>query len=229
VVNQSSTRITGLASGHVFPLAISQDARRLLAGLITSNTDCKCCAAETTGPGGLEILTGHLPGGYFYPAPWTGDADGFFTRTTAGGDRVSLALFSLRDQTLTTVDAPGWDVEDVTVSADGRTVVWTVNEDGRSVLRGHRDGQPLNLPPVPDGVIEAMDICADGSVLALMIDTPSRPLQPAIASLTTGEPLRYLTPPACQTAFSAARYARTMQVPGQRRHPDPRPAVPACR
>jgi dipeptidyl aminopeptidase/acylaminoacyl peptidase len=94
-------------------------------------------------------------------------------------------------------------VEDVTVSADGSTVVWTVNQDGRSVLRGYRDGKPLDLPPVPDGVIETMDISADGTVLALMIDTPSRPRQPAIASLTTGQPLRYLTdprPPALRSA-----------------------------
>jgi dipeptidyl aminopeptidase/acylaminoacyl peptidase len=141
------------------------------------------------------------PEATFTPPPW--DGDGFFTRTTAGGDRVSLARYSLRDHSLTTVDAPGWDVEDVTVSADGRTAVWMVNEDGRSVLRARRDGKPLSLPPVPDGVIEAMDISADGSVLALMIDTPSQPLQPAVASLTSGEPLRYLTdprPPALRSA-----------------------------
>ncbi|HEX6524517.1 MAG TPA: prolyl oligopeptidase family serine peptidase [Streptosporangiaceae bacterium] len=191
----SSVRYTGLADGHVFPLAISPDAKRLLAGLITSNTDCQCCVGDVTASGDIEVLTGHLPGSYFYPGPWSGDGSGFFVRATAGGDRVQLAFFSMRDHTLTAVDAPGWDVEDVVVSADGRTVVWTVNQDGRSVLRGRRDNERLELPPVPDGVIEGMDISADGSVLALMINTPSRPLQPAIADLTSGEPLHYLTDP----------------------------------
>jgi dipeptidyl aminopeptidase/acylaminoacyl peptidase len=188
----SITRTEGLASGHVFPVAISPDARQLLAGLITSNTDCQCCLAETTGTAGPEVVTGHLSGGYFYPGPFAGD-DGFFTLTTADGDRVTLTRYSLTDRTLTTIDAPGWDVEAVTVSADSRTVVWTVNQDGRSILRGYRDGEPLDLPTVPDGVIEAMDISADGAMLAMMIDTPGRPLQPAIAFLRTGGPLRYLT------------------------------------
>jgi hypothetical protein len=146
LANLSSARYTGLADGHVFPLAISSDAKRLLAGLITSNTDCQCCVGDVTASGEIEVLTAHLPGSYFYPGPWTGDGSGFFVRTTAGGDRVQLAFFSMRDHTLTTVDAPGWDVEDVVVSADGRTVVWTVNQDGRSILRGRRDNERLELP-----------------------------------------------------------------------------------
>src|SRR5579859_84343 len=95
--------------------------------------------------------------------------------------------------TLTTVDAPSWDVEDVTVSADGRVVVWSVNEDGWSVLYGHRDGKPMDNLPAPGGVIRAMDISSDGSVLALLIDTPVRPLAVAVADLRTSSELRYLT------------------------------------
>ena len=164
-----------------------------MAGIYTTNVDYHCCLADLRNPGTAELLTGHLPAGIFYPGPWNADGSGFYLRTTSGGDRTRLAFFTLRDRTLTTVDAPAWDVEDVVVSADGRTVIWSVNEDGRSVLYGQRDSSPLTLAPIPDGVIEAMDICADGSVLSLMLDTASRPLAVAVADLESGEPVRYLT------------------------------------
>lgn len=195
-------RFTAQVNGIVFPVAISPDGRWVLAYAIVSNTECQCCLGDMTNPGKLEPVTASLPGEFFYPGPWSADSSGFFVRTTAEGDRVSLAYFSLDDRTLTTVDTPGWDVENVAVSGDGRTIVWSVNEDGRSVLYARRDGKRLEPPTVPDGVIEAMDICHDGSVLALMLDTPSRPLQVAIAELGTGAPIRYLTdvrPPALRS------------------------------
>jgi dipeptidyl aminopeptidase/acylaminoacyl peptidase len=136
---------------------------------------------------------------YAYPAPWSQDPAGFYVRATTDGDRTGLAFFSLEDRSLTPVDMPAWDVEDVTVSADGRTVIWSVNEDGWSVLHGRRDGKRMNDLPVPGGVIRAMDISADGAVLALLLDTPARPLGVSVADLSAGTPLRCLTgsnPPA---------------------------------
>jgi dipeptidyl aminopeptidase/acylaminoacyl peptidase len=47
-----------------------------------------------------------------------------------------------------------------------------------------------------------MDICADGSVLAMLLDTPARPLAVAVAELGAGTAIRFLTdaqPSALQT------------------------------
>ncbi len=201
----SEIRFSGPKPGITFPVALSPDGRHAVAGIYTTNVDYHCCLADLRHPGTAELLTGHLPAGIFYPGPWNTDGSGFYLRTTSGGDRTRLAFFTMHDRTLTTVDAPTWDVEDVVVSADGRTVIWSVNEDGRSVLYAQRDGYPLTLAPIPDGVIEAMDICADGSVLSLMLDTASRPLAVAVADLESGGSVRYLT----ESRSAAARSAVT--------------------
>ncbi|HXL95681.1 MAG TPA: S9 family peptidase [Streptosporangiaceae bacterium] len=195
----------GPRPGITFPVAISPDGRYAVAGIYTTNVNYHCCLADLHSPGQpAELLTGDLPAGIFYPGQWAADSSGFYLRTTSGADRTRLAIFALADRSLVTVDAPDWDVEDVTVSADGRTVVWSVNEDGRSVLYGQRDGSPLALPQIPDGVVEAMDLSADGSALALMLDTPARPQSVAVASLEPGGTLRYLTESRSATARSAA-------------------------
>jgi dipeptidyl aminopeptidase/acylaminoacyl peptidase len=52
-------------------------------------------------------------------------------------------------------------------------------------------------------VIKAMSISADGAALAVLLDTPARPAEIAIACLGAAEPVRYLTdtrPPAMQAS-----------------------------
>ena len=140
-------RIAGPRPGITYPVAMSPDGRHAVAGFRTTNVDHQCCLADLRNPGqAAELLTGDLPEGMFYPGPWKNDSSGFYLRTTPGGDRTRLAFFDLAGRTLVMVDAPGWDVDDVSVSADGSTVIWSVNEDGRSVLYGLRDGSPLPLP-----------------------------------------------------------------------------------
>jgi dipeptidyl aminopeptidase/acylaminoacyl peptidase len=141
----------------------------------------------------LELLTGHLPGSFFNPCSWSADGTGFFVWATGDGDRAYLGYFSVADRTLTAVDVPGWDVEDVAVSRDGRTVAWTVNQGGRSMLRARLDGAPVDTSPIPDGVVEAMDLSADGEVAVILLDTPALPLAAAVGTPGSAQPIRYLT------------------------------------
>jgi dipeptidyl aminopeptidase/acylaminoacyl peptidase len=108
------------------------------------------------------------------------------------------ALLTSQDVTiirrsLEIVDAPPWDVEDVVVSGDGRTAVLLVNEDGCSVLRVRRDGASLDVPSLPAGVVSGMSVSGDGSVVALLLDTPARPTEVAVVRPGTTEPVGYLT------------------------------------
>lgn len=189
-------RFAGPAYSNTFAAGISPDGRRVLAGVLHGNTDCQCYVAEVSAAGtALEPVTGHLPGSYYYPGAWAGDSTAFYVRTTAGdGEYVSLARVVLdEDRSLEIVDAPLWDVEDVAVSGDGRTVVWLVNEDGCSVLRARRDGVPLDVPSLPAGVVTGMSLSGDGSVVAVLLDTPARPTEVTIVRPGTAEPARYLT------------------------------------
>jgi dipeptidyl aminopeptidase/acylaminoacyl peptidase len=197
-------RFPGRPGGMGFAIAISPDGKCVLSGAIGSNTDCQCYLNGLDRPGTqAEAITAHLPGEYYYPGPWAGDAAGFYLLTTdADGDHVSLARYDLASRTLATVDSPAWNVEDVVVSGDCRTVVWSVNEDGYSVLHAIRDGAPLQVPEIPGGVLKAMSIGFYGTALALLLSTPGQPPEITIARLGTTEPTRYLTdtrPEALQT------------------------------
>ncbi len=188
-------RFPGPADAYGFPLAVAPDGRHLLAGAIASNTKCQCYVASLDRSGTpLERVTADLPGEYYYPGPWTADGGGCYVLTTdADQDHVSLGILSLDERTLKIIDSPQWNVEDVVVSGDGRTVVWSVNEDGYSVLRARRDGVDVEVPDVPGGMIRAMSASADGDVLALLLDTPTRPSSVALVRLGSDEPIRYLT------------------------------------
>jgi hypothetical protein len=94
-----------------------------------------------------DVQARHLLG------PWLPDGSGFLVRTNAGREFHGLALLDADSGKLTWWDTPDWNVEEVALSRDGRVLVWTVNVDGTSELRG-RDlttGEDLQMPPLPMG------------------------------------------------------------------------------
>jgi dipeptidyl aminopeptidase/acylaminoacyl peptidase len=205
----TEARWPGKARSLGFTIGISPDGRYVLTGIMGSNTACRCGLALAGAPGThAENVTEGLPGEYHYPGPWAGDGSAFYVRTTdADHDHVSLARFAVEERTLEIVASPAWNVEDVVVSADGRTVIWSVNEDGCSVLHGRRDGAPLRLPQLPLGVVSVMSICADGTVLALLLDAPEHPASVALVRPGTDEPVRYVTDTRPAFARAGARLA----------------------
>jgi len=209
-------RWPGPAHSYGFAIGISPDGQHVLGGTLASNTKCQCYISPATLPGApLEAVTAGLPGEYYYPGTWAGDSRSFFVLTTdADHDHVSLARFFLHDRSLAIVDSPAWNVEDIVVSADGRTEVWSVNEDGYSVLRARRHSAELTMPPIPGGVITAMSISGDGTVIALGLDTPDRPASVVVIRPGTDEPARFLTD-TCPPAFAA----RQPSVPELIRYP----------
>src|SRR5262249_49783874 len=60
------------------------------------------------------------------------------------------------------------------LSHDGKVLVWAVNQDGTSKLRGRnlQTGAELKLPNLPLGVINSMDISPDGSRLVMVLVRP---------------------------------------------------------
>jgi dipeptidyl aminopeptidase/acylaminoacyl peptidase len=205
----NALRFPGIRGRTIFPLAVSPDSRWILAGGYAANSEMQCYLGDIQDPGKpLQPMTAHLDGVYHYPGPWDADSAGFYLRTTAGGrDQACLAHMSLQDQVLTIIDEPDWGVEDVAVSADGRTLAWVVNQDSRSVVRVQRDSSPVTAPAVPDGVVEEISLSADGATAAFLLDTPLRPREVTVADLAGGAPVRYLTdtrPPALRTVSPVA-------------------------
>jgi dipeptidyl aminopeptidase/acylaminoacyl peptidase len=208
----------------LFPASISPDGRWLLAGILGANTECHCYLADTADPGApLRAVTGHLPGSFFYPGPWAADSSGFHLLAAPDGDRVSLAFCPLDNPSLIPVATPEWDVEWAAASGDGSTLAWIVNEDGRSVVRVKRRDSPVILPAVPDGVVRTFALSRDGSLLCMLLDSPTRPAEVAAVRLDPDSKVRYLTdtgPPELQAAPPVT--SETVSYPA-----DGDPAIPA--
>ena len=183
----------------LFSSSISPDGRWLLAVGATSNSDSDCFLVDLAEPeGALRNVTPHEGDVRYEPGPWAADSSGFYLCTNRGGEFQALAFYNLEHDTVTDVEAPAWDVEQVTATDDGGTLAWTVNEAGLSVIHVRRGNQSTVLPSEHRGEIAALSITPDGSTLAFLLSTATRPTDVAAVDLTSGT-VRYLTdsrPPA---------------------------------
>lgn len=85
---------------------------------------------------------------------WTPDGAGFYLATDQDRDFAGLAFYDLAEGALEWLETPSHDVEQVTLSRDGRYLTWTTNEGGYSGLRV-RDlttGADVAVPEIPAGL-----------------------------------------------------------------------------
>src|SRR5205814_825104 len=183
------------AGGMVYPGRWSPDGTRLTVMELRGNTDHLVYVVPVDGGGAPERV---LPLGedeaVCVPGPWLADGTGFLVRSDAGRDHVGLARFDLATRSLDWLETPDWDVADVALSADGRILVWTVNVDGVSRLhaRDLTTGEPVAVPELPAGVVADLSLSADGSRLALLVATATRPFNVGLLELSA-QRFRWLT------------------------------------
>jgi dipeptidyl aminopeptidase/acylaminoacyl peptidase len=172
--------------GMVFPISWSPDGTRLAAFDLRGNSDHVLYVVPVDGGGQPErVLPLDDREAVCVPGPWLPDGSGFLVLTDTGRDFVGLARYDVAARRLDWLETPDWDVEHVALSRDGRTLVWTVNEDGTSRLhaRDLTTGEPLPVPDIPAGAAVAMSLSADGNRLALLLATAVRPLNIALVDL----------------------------------------------
>jgi dipeptidyl aminopeptidase/acylaminoacyl peptidase len=106
------------------------------------------------------------------------DGRSLFAISDGGSDfarLVQIDIASGKQAVLT----PGlaWDVEQFALSEDGRTLAYSVNEDGfsRVFIRDLATGRLLPRPELPDGVVMYMAFSADGSKLGFSITSSIAP------------------------------------------------------
>jgi dipeptidyl aminopeptidase/acylaminoacyl peptidase len=122
------------------------------------------------------------------PGPWLPDSRSFFMLLDQEHDFLGLARYMLDFGRWDWVKITNHDIEFVKLSKDGRYLVWCENEEGRSKLYGrdlYREAD-LTLPNLPQGVVKAMSLAADGSRLALVFETAMAAAELVEVNLSTG-------------------------------------------
>jgi len=122
------------------------------------------------------------------------DGRGIYFVSDEGSEFRRLRYYDLatgRNETLTG-DIP-WDVGELALSEDGRTLAFTVNQDGidRLHVRDLGDGEELELSDFPMGRIYGLRFHPDGRRLGLVVNTPRSPGDVYHLDLATGDLVRW--------------------------------------
>ena len=105
---------------------------------------------------------------------WTPDGQGFYLITDHEHDYAGLAFYNLKECSLRFIETPNYDMDHVKLSADGRYLAWSINEDGYSVLRMRdlKTGNTVAVPKIPHGFICGLDWAGKAPVLAISLTGP---------------------------------------------------------
>lgn len=181
--------------GTVFAISWSPEADRLLAVKMEGNTEHTVLLVGIDGQAAEQLMPAEgEPKSYAIPGAWLPDGSGFLVRTDTGRDFVGLARFDFATRELSWVATPDWDVEEFGLSADGSTLVWTVNANGISELHAtdFATGREIALPAVPAGPITSLSVDRTGRRIAALIATGARPSNVAVVDIDAGV-TRWLT------------------------------------
>lgn len=107
---------------------------------------------------------------------WLPDGSGFYLSTNQDREFAGLAFYSLKGRRLEFIETPDFDVDNVSISGDGRYLAWTVNEDGYSKLFAieRSSGDAIPNPPLPGGVY-TLDFARGAPALSVLISGPQTP------------------------------------------------------
>ena len=177
-----------------FPGGFSPHGTKLLVLDFRNNSDLSTYLVDLES-GETRELTPHDDDAIFLPGPWAADGSGFYLATDAGSEFRGLAFYDLGSDSWDWVEEPTQDVEDVTLSDDGRVLAWLVNDEGyaRLRLRDLETGKDLPEPDLPGGARPHLTgdepplvLSPDGSFAAMVITSPRRPPEVWLVETETG-------------------------------------------
>jgi dipeptidyl aminopeptidase/acylaminoacyl peptidase len=174
--------------GLYFPAHWSPDSKRFLALDFKTNTNQDIYVVDVASEE-ATLVTQHEGEVFMIPAGWAADGSGFYVLTDEGREFTGLAFHRLSDNTREWVETPDWDVENATVSSDGRWLAWSVNEDGYSRLYVRdleNDGDARRID-MPDGVLGMMRLSKASGQLGLLWQRATHPSEVFIVDLASGE------------------------------------------
>ncbi len=172
--------------GNYFPASWSPDGRYLLCAHMRLNTDVDMVLVDVKTKT-VRNLTPHEGEIIYFPGPWSREKGkkGFYFISDEASEHHVLGYYDLKTNKRAWVEKPGWDVEAVSRSRDGRYLAWSVNADGYSQLsvRDLKTKKRVALPKLPKGVTMFMSFAPDSKKIALLMGGATFCVQPFVVSL----------------------------------------------
>lgn len=170
-------------------LGFSPDGRYMLLGEYMNNFDNNTYLAELA-TGAITLLTPHSAPAKYSPV-WA-DSDTLYLLCSEGREFMGLARMELATRALEWVRTPEHDIEDLSISDDGRIIAWSENVDGFAevhiaTLPGLK---PLPAPALPAGVQRVGSFDRQNRYLMLQVSGPEGPTDLWRYELATGTTLR---------------------------------------
>lgn len=165
-----------------------------------------------------------------------------FTTSDQGGEFRRLVELDLRAKSARVLTPNlAWDVEGFDLSADGKTLAFTSNEDGASVLHlmDARTGRELKAPKLPLGVIGGLAWHENNRDLGFSLSAAKSPADAWSLDVKTGQLTRwtesetggldasqFVEPERVQfKSFDGLTLSALVYRPDPRKFPGPRPAI----
>lgn len=182
------TRTVFAEGNRNYAASWSPDGRYLLVVRLSQMTDQDLflCDLQT---GEHKHLTPHEGSVVHIPGPWQPDGSGFYLLTDRDREYKGLAFYQLNDGSISWLETPDWNVDEIALTRDGRHLAWTVNEDGYSRLhmRDLITGETRELSDLPRGVYYCLRFSPTEPILGLYIAPPTGPANLHMLNIKTGE------------------------------------------
>lgn len=154
---QTRQRLAELPGGGWGEFSFSHDDQRLAAIQYRTASDSDIYLIDPKTGAREKILPAEgAPKAGFGGVEWSRDNQRLFITTNQGGEFFELAVYELATKKLTVWSHHiPWDIENFTLSRDGKRLLAVVNNAGRDEVRlfDAHSGQELAQPPIPAGSI----------------------------------------------------------------------------
>ena len=191
-----------LTGGDYMVGSWSPDGRRLLVIEGMGGDDNNLLVLNIK-KGTSECLSPHKDKSFFIPGPWDKSSKGFFTITNANREFKALGYMDIETKKTKLLETPEWDVEDVAISPNGRTLAWVVNVNGyfsvhfKDLTSGTSHRRPLRTGGVlyaglydPWEYAELVRFSPDSKRICFVLSTPTRPREVYVLETRCGTPVR---------------------------------------
>jgi dipeptidyl aminopeptidase/acylaminoacyl peptidase len=191
---KSDRRLLEVSGGGWSVLDWSEDGSRLLIGEYLSINESRIYITDSS-IGKLERVTPTSSEKVSWgDAQFAKDGKSIFVTTDKDSDYQRLCRMDLASQRLTALTPDiRWNVEGFDVSRDGRTIAFTSNEDGASVLHllDAKSGRERPAPKLPLGVIGGLRWHENSRDLGFTLSSARAPADAYSFDLKTGKVERW--------------------------------------